>query len=236
MNPAETNLYYLQSRYYDPETGRFINADDIFMLGENGDFASLNLYAYCGNNPISRRDASGHAWETVLDIISLASSIAEVAANPANPWAWAGLIGDIVDVAVPFVGGVGETTRLLRATINIADAVDDVHDAGKVADIAQIATKGTPNEIGKIGEKLAGIDASAKVPIQINGRTRIPDAMTDSSLIEVKNVKYISNTQQLKDFADYANATGKTLELYVRPTTTVAKTVTKAGWNIHHLW
>lgn len=69
MNPAETGLYYLQSRYYDPETGRFINADDISMLGANGDFASLNLYAYCGNNPISRADNGGEWWHLAVGAI-----------------------------------------------------------------------------------------------------------------------------------------------------------------------
>jgi len=105
------------------------------LLGANGDFASLNLYAYCGNNPISRKDTSGHAWETVWDIISLATSVADVVANPSNPWAWAGLIGDIVDVAVPFVGGLGEAARAVNKTIDLVDAVDDIHDAGKAVDI-----------------------------------------------------------------------------------------------------
>ena len=47
MNPAETGFYYLQSRYYDPEIGRFINADDVLMLGADGTPLSYNLYAYC---------------------------------------------------------------------------------------------------------------------------------------------------------------------------------------------
>ena len=98
------------------------------------------------------------------------------------------------------------------------------------------ATTGSPNSIGKAGEKMAGIDPSAKQKITINGRTRIPDALTDTVLTEVKNVKYISNTSQLKDFAQFAGSTGRTLELYVRPTTKVAKTVLEAGWNIKYLW
>ena len=60
----ETGLYYVSSRYYDPEIGRFINADDVDLLGANGDFASLNLFAYCGNNPVSREDPSGGLWVT----------------------------------------------------------------------------------------------------------------------------------------------------------------------------
>ena len=58
----------------------------------------------------------------------------------------------------------------------------------------------------------------------------------ETGLTEVKSVKYISNTQQLRDFADYANATGRSLELYVRPTTKVAQTVIDAGWDIKYLW
>ena len=61
---------------------------------------------------------------------------------------------------------------------------------------------------------------------------------TDTTLTEVKNVKYISNTQQLRDFATYANMqrTPLKLELWVRPTTRVAQTVIDAGWHINYLW
>ena len=56
----ETGLYYLNSRYYDPETGRFISPDDVGVLDEtftqpNG----LNLYAYCYNNPVMMTDPDG---------------------------------------------------------------------------------------------------------------------------------------------------------------------------------
>ena len=62
---AELGLYYLQSRYYDPEIGRWINADAVDLLGANGDFASLNLFAYCGNNPVIRADSEGTFWHIV---------------------------------------------------------------------------------------------------------------------------------------------------------------------------
>lgn len=61
-------LYYLNSRYYDAEIGRFINSDDIAEL----DFESingLNLYNYCGNNPITRVDETGRGfWDWVKGI------------------------------------------------------------------------------------------------------------------------------------------------------------------------
>lgn len=59
---TDLGMYYLQSRYYDPHTCRFINADDILYLGASGDLISLNLYAYCSNNPVIGYDPYGH-WD-----------------------------------------------------------------------------------------------------------------------------------------------------------------------------
>ena len=57
---TETGLYHLQSRYYNPGWGRFINADS--QLSTGGDLTGMNLFAYCGNNPVNRVDPSGEAW------------------------------------------------------------------------------------------------------------------------------------------------------------------------------
>ncbi len=57
----ETGLYYLQTRYYDPELGRFISADSIEYLDPET-VGGLNLYAYCGNNPVMAVDSEGTAW------------------------------------------------------------------------------------------------------------------------------------------------------------------------------
>ena len=55
---AETGLYYLKTRYYDPEVGRFISQDDVSYLDPNS-INGLNLYAYCLNNPIMGVDPTG---------------------------------------------------------------------------------------------------------------------------------------------------------------------------------
>ena len=60
---TETGLYFLQTRYYDPQIGRFINIDDISYL-ESETINGLNLYAYCLNNPIMNVDLTGHSWES----------------------------------------------------------------------------------------------------------------------------------------------------------------------------
>lgn len=61
----DTALYYLQSRYYDPAIGRFINADNVVYLGTTGSVLSYNLFAYCENNPIVNTDAAGTFSMTV---------------------------------------------------------------------------------------------------------------------------------------------------------------------------
>ena len=55
---TETGLYYLNSRYYDPEVGRFINADDVQYLDPET-LGGLSLYAYCLDNPVMYADPSG---------------------------------------------------------------------------------------------------------------------------------------------------------------------------------
>ena len=60
----ETNLYYLQSRYYDPEMGRFINADALVSTGQG--LLGNNMFAYCNNNPVIFCDPCGyciHRWD-----------------------------------------------------------------------------------------------------------------------------------------------------------------------------
>ena len=52
---SEFGLYYLQSRYYDPAVGRFISPDDVSYLDPES-VVGLNLYAYCGNNPVMNVD------------------------------------------------------------------------------------------------------------------------------------------------------------------------------------
>ncbi len=60
---GETGLYYLQSRYYDPETCRFINADSYASTGQG--LAGCNMFAYCNNNPTTYEDQTGEKTITI---------------------------------------------------------------------------------------------------------------------------------------------------------------------------
>ena len=135
-NYQETGFYYLQTRHYDPAICRFINADTFATTDIDG-LLSTNMFSYCENNPVMGVDCNGEFLDTIFDVISLGMSVAEVVANPADPWAWAGLVGDIVDL-VPGVTGVGEITKGLGATTKAAKAA---RKASKAADNATDAAK-----------------------------------------------------------------------------------------------
>ena len=66
---SETGFYYLQSRYYDPVVGRFINSDGYVSTGQG--FIGYNMFAYCGNNPVNREDSTGRFWITALIVTAV---------------------------------------------------------------------------------------------------------------------------------------------------------------------
>ena len=64
---TETGLYYLTSRYYNPVWGRFINADTAAVVAASPDKANWdkNLFAYCDNDPVNRKDDGGEFWHII---------------------------------------------------------------------------------------------------------------------------------------------------------------------------
>ena len=106
----ETGLYYLKSRYYDPETGRFLNADDISYLDPET-INGLNLYAYCGNNPVMNVDPNGtFFWLAFLAVVGISALIGAIdggvtaAMSGQNFWLGfaAGAIGGAVGGAIGY--------------------------------------------------------------------------------------------------------------------------------------
>ena len=67
----ETGLYYLQSRYYNPNIRQFISTDAYISTGQG--ILGYNMFAYCGNNPVNRADPNGEGWITALIITVIAA-------------------------------------------------------------------------------------------------------------------------------------------------------------------
>ncbi len=117
---AETGFYYVSSRYYDPEIGRWINADDIAYLGTGG-LTSYNLFAYCGNNPVMGYDPYGtfDFWGFAKGVGRIVTGIAAVAAGVAVCVAGA-------PVAMIAVAAVTITAGVLTAVNGAADIQQSV--------------------------------------------------------------------------------------------------------------
>ncbi|MBQ9594188.1 MAG: hypothetical protein IJR36_09995, partial [Lachnospiraceae bacterium] len=65
----ETGFYQLGSRYYDPEIGRFVSADDADVITEDPfEITDKNLFAYCDNNPVLHIDREGEFWDEVTEL------------------------------------------------------------------------------------------------------------------------------------------------------------------------
>ena len=128
----ETGLYYLNSRYYDPELGRFINADDTAILSEGKEFINgLNLYAYCNSNPVMHSDQTGAAWwnpfswdwkkigEVFLDILATAAVAVVVVGLIAASIATGGIVGvalGVVGTSIAFGAVSGAVSAVASGT------------------------------------------------------------------------------------------------------------------------
>ena len=139
----ESGLYFLQTRYYDPEAGRFISRDSIEYADPQA-INGLNLYAYCGNNPVMNVDPTGTfviGLAVVIGLLVLGTAVGGVVGGVASynsgkrGWAVVGDVilgmalglaaaGAIVATIAVAVGAVaGITTMILGLSVKTAFAI-----------------------------------------------------------------------------------------------------------------
>ncbi len=93
-------------RYYDPVTGRFLNADNLTILTMSPTaVTNKNLFSYCDNDPINRSDDQGDVWHIIVGglIGAMIGGLSQIIYNKASGKAWN---DDLFEtMATGFVGG-----------------------------------------------------------------------------------------------------------------------------------
>ena len=127
---SETGYYYLQTRYYSPDLGRFLNADG--YVNANGDILGYNMFAYCSNNPVMGYDPEGTfnvdkffngGMLLAIGVLTVAAAISVASCGTATPLV-------IAIAAVAFATGAA------TAVNGASDIVESVTDYNPVREIA----------------------------------------------------------------------------------------------------
>ena len=107
-------MYYLQSRYYDPEIGRFISADD--LLATSCGVLEHNMYVYCNNNPINQMDSSGDISIAIVGlVIGIAALVISSFNNSSNTGVVSSLVEGVGSVASSVTSGVKNAVSTAKA-------------------------------------------------------------------------------------------------------------------------
>lgn len=169
---------------------------------------------WVSREPRSKADRSGGFVVLVALTGVLATLLAHSSAGAAAATTYS------YDEAPPGTQGAHPSlSHAPRRATSLAWATTRAWSAGRsVNDF--LAAKGGAEvvRLGQAGEDAvrAAYNIGDKTLIRVNGRGRIPDGLTATTLSEVKNVASLSYTRQLQDFVDYARANGLRVDLYVR--------------------
>ena len=143
---SETGFYYLQSRYYEPEIGRFINADSYASTDATG-LLSTNMFAYCENNPVMRVDPTGELFWDILDVFMAALSWDDFLESPSLVnLGWAALD------TLALLPGVPSSGYARRGV----EVVSSISHANKAKDVAKVGWK--------VGDNISNLTRAGNVP------------------------------------------------------------------------
>ena len=122
---VETGFYYLQTRYYDPTICRFINADDYELVADLASSMQLNMYAYCGNNPVMYTDETGEiVWISAIIGGIIGATFGGISAYISGENVWAGiLIGGLTGALSGLLPQKGWVSGMLAFANSLANSI-----------------------------------------------------------------------------------------------------------------
>mgnify|MGYP003293027959 CR=1 FL=1 len=187
----ETSLYYLLSRYYNPEIGRFISPDSVDYLDPTS-INGLNLYAYCNNDPVNYCDPSGHSAIALLIAFGIGAILGGIyggvsaAANGQNVWEGIA-IGAVVGGLTGLITEVASVPLMLLGTFAVGAGGDiasqmilDEKSFGEV-NLISAAWAGVVNAgLALVGKGLSIVDKMAGLT---TAKSIIFGTMTNSPLL-----------------------------------------------------
>ena len=131
----ESGFYYLNSRYYDPQVGRFVNADNHEIITASPSaLTDKNLYAYCDNNPVMRTDHGGDIWNVIAGAVvgaavsfvtAVVPEIVKKMADPEYEIDWVG-----VGISTVFGAVEGALTALCPGASALISAISGAAETG----------------------------------------------------------------------------------------------------------
>lgn len=204
------DLDHMHARMSNPQLGRLLSTDPELQVERAKERPQLwNRYAYAVGNPVLYVDRDGKAIETAWDAVNVGVGVASLLANIA-----AGNVGgavidagglalDLGATAVPFVPG-GASTAI------------------KAARLAENVKFGKAFEKAVLGALKLEKNTSV-VPSITGAAYRIPDAFASGILLEIKGVKKLEYTDQVKDFVAAATRDHQKLVIAITEETKISK-------------
>ncbi len=212
----ETGFYYVSSRYYDPEIGRWINAD---ALVDQSSVLGYNLFAYCRNNPVNMTDTTGN-----LPFFAITAAIGAVvgavvggvvaAKNGGNVWAGIGIgaaAGGLIGAGAGAAAGAllagsaaASTTSVVIGAKAVVSVVGSAGFSAGVKMLADNASQACSNvsQVFWSGGDVAK-NAAKQVANEIGGKTL--EMTRVGSYLEQINAQYSAWQAASSNFANVAS-------------------------------
>ena len=200
---AETGFYYLNSRYYDPEIARFINADATEVFAEECNLEDNNAFAYCGNNPAIRKDSEGFLFHLIAGaIVGVAvQGIFDIAFGVMEGKTLQEIYRDIslVDYASAAIGGALAATSISSAGSVFANAVIGgatyVGNCKRNHEKVSMVQLGFATLIGAGSGKIGGKGINAK---KFYGEYRYTKNLLKTVKSQTRKAKYVSKLGRIR--------------------------------------